>query len=69
MGFFILPHPLIHAHTVSIANLKSVEAVRVFLGAWQSRYPHEKKDSLSVWNDVVTGRCMMMRKIMEKFTE
>ena len=34
---------------------------------WRSRYPHPKYESVGVWENVVTGRCMMMRKIFHHF--
>lgn len=48
-------------------NFESTAAVEQLLTRWRSRLPHPQKDSVSVWDDIVTGRCMMMRKLLEHF--
>lgn len=69
----LIHHPLIHSsshpftHPPTLGNFESVKPVEQLLLKWQSRCPHPKKDSVNVWDDVVTGRCMMMRKILEHF--
>jgi len=38
------------------------------LAKWRCRYPDPRRDSVEVWDDVVTGRCMMMNKPMDKYS-
>ena len=52
---------------VSSANFESTKAVDRLLNKWRSRFPHPKLDPINVWDDIVTSRCMMMRKILEHF--
>ena len=37
------------------------------LEKWVGRYPHPKLDPVGIWDDIVTGRCLMMTKLLEKF--
>ncbi|XP_064405997.1 DNA-dependent protein kinase catalytic subunit-like isoform X2 [Halichondria panicea] len=36
------------------------------LQKWAGRYPHPKLDPIRVWDDIVTGRCLMMTKLLER---
>ncbi len=38
------------------------------LGKWRNRSPDPKSDGVKVWDDVVTGRCMMMNKLMDLYS-
>ena len=49
------------------SNFESSHGVEQLLRKWEGRLPHPKRDPVRVWEDVVTGRCMMMRKILEHF--
>ena len=63
-------HVIIHSNVfayVSPANFESTKAVDRLLNKWRSRFPHPKLDPINVWDDIVTSRCMMMRKILEHF--
>eukprot|EP00731_Ephydatia_muelleri_P036866 Em0341g3a len=51
----------------STKNFESVGPVEQLLSRWRSTFPHPKLDPISVWDDVVTNRCMMMRKMMQRF--
>lgn len=48
-------------------SFESPTAVTHLLSKWAGRYPHSKLDPIGVWDDIVTGRCMMMTKLLEKF--
>jgi DNA-dependent protein kinase catalytic subunit len=52
---------------INPANFESVNPVYHLLSKWESRFPHPKQDPLSVWDNIVTSRCMMMRKLLERF--
>ncbi len=39
------------------------------LRKWAGRYPHPKLDPVPVWDDIVTGRCMMMNKVLQRLHE
>jgi DNA-dependent protein kinase catalytic subunit len=47
----------------------SMSAVDKLLEKWNSRFPHQKRDPISLWDDIVTNRCVLMEKMLLRCKE
>eukprot|EP00794_Sanderia_malayensis_P010266 gene10266-11321_t len=47
----------------------SCENIEEMLGKWSKRLPDKTQHTVLIWDDVITNRCMYMRKMKQKFKD
>jgi len=47
-----------------IQPTNQIQVVERLRGAWKARYPSRSSDSSNVWDDVVFGRAVMLKKLL-----